>query len=98
VIARQASKAVPQLSRRAMAAAVALAVPAAWISPAGALIDYDEDDECDPTLLSQPPPSLHITRHSFVQHRQEPGFLPPSPRAPHLVEHTRALDARLNPT
>merc|ERR1719183_467442 len=41
----EASKAAPQLSRRAMAAAVALAVPAAWISPAGALIDYDEDDE-----------------------------------------------------
>merc|ERR1719183_3162371 len=39
----EASKAAPQLSRRAMAAAVALAVPAAWISPAGALID--EDDE-----------------------------------------------------
>merc|ERR1719183_2341273 len=40
----EASKAAPQLSRRAMAAAVALAVPAAWISPAGALIDYEDDE------------------------------------------------------
>lgn len=41
---RQASKSSPQLSRRSMAAAVAV-ILSAPIAPARALIDFDEDDE-----------------------------------------------------